>query len=264
MMEPKIEIPKELIEQMEKERPSTEPKFWAKRGCTSCHGEGKLGKIKTVLPGGGNNVIEQNESICICALRRSRKWEDEWLTAHRPAPVRPANGGTSKPTPPVTRTLERLDRIDDMLAEMKGEAHQLASFIADLPQRAQMEQVEQNFQKLEEDCKAAEDQSKSMDERAASLREQAALLTKQATELERGALRLRDKVVPEFNKQIGTLGVDHDRLRKEYHAQAHTWGRKYRILEAKIMKLERRRARVAQEGGIPLAVPETQEVSLDQ
>jgi len=265
-MEPKIEIPKELLEQMDKEQPSTDPKYWAKSSCKMCQGLGKLGKIRTVLPGGGNNIIEQEESACYCARERHKKWQNKWLAAHRPAPVKPTNGnGSRKPTPPVTRTLERLDRLDDMLAEMKGEAHQLAVYIDSLPQKVQLEQMAQGLKEHQEDRKAAEDQSKSMDERATELREQAALLTKQATELERGAAHLRNKVVPDFNKELGVMQINHDRVRKEYHTQAHSWGRKYRILAAKIEKLERRRARVAQEGGIPLEEPVVApEVPLDQ
>jgi hypothetical protein len=267
MTEPKIEIPKELLEQMDKEQPSTEPSYWAKPNCTTCLGRGKLGKIKTVLPGGGNNVIEQDESTCYCALRRFKKWQDEWLAAHRPVPVKPANGnGTSKPAPPVTRTLERLDRIDDMLAEMKGEAHQLATFIDSLPQKTRLEDIDREIGGHQEGRASTEDQSRTMDERAKGLREQAALLVKQATELEHGAAYLRDKVVPEFNKNLGTLTAEQERVRREYHAQAHKWGRKYRILEDKITKLERRRSRVAQDGGISLDVPPPpqQEAALDQ
>jgi len=245
----KIEIPKELLEQMEKDKPSSDPSYWAKSSCTTCQGRGKLGKIKVVLP--GNNVIEQEESLCHCARKHYQKWQEEWMTTHRPAPEKkPSNGNGHKPVP-VARVMERLDRLDDQLSEMKTEAHQLALFLDALPHKEKLSQIETSIQQQEETRVAVQDQIQKMEAEAVELRQRAALLVKQATELENGAANLSNRIIPEINKELGVLHAEQDKVKREHHTHAHKWSRQYRILEDRIDKLSKRRERVARDGGIP-------------
>lgn len=250
----KIEIPKELAEQMEKDKPSSDPAHWAKSSCTTCHGRGKLGKIKMVLP--GNNVIEQEETLCHCARKNYQKWQEEWLAAHRPAPEKKSNGNGHK-TVPVAHVMGRLDRLDDQLSEMKTEAHQLVMFLDALPHKEQLVKIEAGIKQQEETRASVLEQVQRMEAEAVELRQRAALLSKQAAELENGAANLTHKVVPEINKDLGTLQVEQEKVRREYHAHAHKWSRQYRILEDKIGKLSKRRERVARDGGISQQTQET-------
>lgn len=62
---------KEQLEAAEKLKPSSDPSFWAKKGCKECCGRGIVGKMTTVFK--GNNRM-QSDLVCSCTRARYRAW----------------------------------------------------------------------------------------------------------------------------------------------------------------------------------------------
>ena len=65
------EYPKHLLEAAEKLKPSSDPSYWAKKGCKECYGRGVVGNVTMVLK--GNNRI-QTQMVCSCTKKRYRTW----------------------------------------------------------------------------------------------------------------------------------------------------------------------------------------------
>lgn len=62
----------------EKNRPSTDPAWWAKRGCNKCHGTGICGVVTQKV---GTNTVK-NGQICQCAQKRFVKWRNDYVAAY--------------------------------------------------------------------------------------------------------------------------------------------------------------------------------------
>lgn len=82
----RAKTPTELaIEEAEKVKPSSDPKYWAKPSCNNCYGRGLVGKVTIKVE---TNIITQH-ALCTCARKRFLKWRDPWvaeyLKTHAPA-----------------------------------------------------------------------------------------------------------------------------------------------------------------------------------
>lgn len=62
----------------EKNKPSSDPAWWAKRGCNRCLGRGVIGMVSHKV---GNNTIK-NGQICSCASRRFVKWRNDYVAKY--------------------------------------------------------------------------------------------------------------------------------------------------------------------------------------
>jgi hypothetical protein len=64
-----------VLEKMEKDKPSKDPSFWAKKGCKHCYGRGTTGCLVTKF-GEGNTI--RNEQLCSCVSKAFAKWQEKW------------------------------------------------------------------------------------------------------------------------------------------------------------------------------------------
>lgn len=62
----------------ERNKPSSEPKWWAKRSCTKCYGTGVFGTVTQKV---GTNTVK-NGQICVCASKRFVKWRNDYVAAY--------------------------------------------------------------------------------------------------------------------------------------------------------------------------------------
>lgn len=74
------ELPEHILIEMEKDKPSPEPSYWAKSSCKHCYGRGVIGTVTTRVK--GNNTICQHQ-LCSCALKKYEKWQEQWLVNRR-------------------------------------------------------------------------------------------------------------------------------------------------------------------------------------
>jgi hypothetical protein len=59
----------------EKNKPSSDPAWWAKRSCNKCLGRGVMGTVTTKM---GTNTMK-NGQICPCASKRFTKWRNDYV-----------------------------------------------------------------------------------------------------------------------------------------------------------------------------------------
>jgi hypothetical protein len=64
---------KEILDELERIKPSSEPSYWAKSSCKDCHGRGIVGTVTSVMK--GNNKVTQ-QLVCACTRKRFQKWRD--------------------------------------------------------------------------------------------------------------------------------------------------------------------------------------------
>lgn len=62
----------------ERNKPSSDPSFWAKRGCKRCHGTGICGIVTHKV---GSNTVK-NGQICDCASKRFVKWRNDYVATY--------------------------------------------------------------------------------------------------------------------------------------------------------------------------------------
>lgn len=76
-------LEEQAILEAEKAKPSTEPSYWAKRSCNTCHGRGIEGVVTVTLK---NNNKMVNSKMCACAQSRFARWRynfiADWLKAN--------------------------------------------------------------------------------------------------------------------------------------------------------------------------------------
>lgn len=65
------EYPKHLLDEADKLKPSSDPSYWAKKGCKDCCGRGIVGTTTQILK--GNNRV-QHQLVCHCTRKRYRTW----------------------------------------------------------------------------------------------------------------------------------------------------------------------------------------------
>jgi hypothetical protein len=73
-MKIQTDIPPHILKELEAEKPSIDPAYWAKSSCKECHGRGIVGNIKSSF--GKGNVVTQ-QLICSCAQKKYRKWLEQ-------------------------------------------------------------------------------------------------------------------------------------------------------------------------------------------
>jgi len=71
------ELPKHILEAMQKDSPSTSPEYWAKSSCKHCCGRVEIGE-HTLAPQKSGTMIT-HKLLCICARKNWKKWQDNWL-----------------------------------------------------------------------------------------------------------------------------------------------------------------------------------------
>lgn len=82
----------DFVQAVEDFVPSKEPKYWAKRSCSKCYGQGIIGKKHVFMPGQSaysalvdgekmySNSMVQQDVRCACSAKGYRAWLTEFRT----------------------------------------------------------------------------------------------------------------------------------------------------------------------------------------
>lgn len=63
------------LEESEKAKPSSEPRYWAKRSCNACYGRGIVGTTSQKVD--SNTLV--TALLCHCVKVRFGKWRASWI-----------------------------------------------------------------------------------------------------------------------------------------------------------------------------------------
>lgn len=246
-------IPKHLMEEMQKDKPSAESSYWAKPSCKFCHGRGVIGSVTTVE--GDNNLIKQGQ-LCVCAQRNWKKWQVGWLEARKP---KPSNGKKEKETTEEERfelVRPRLEKIDDRVLALQSEIAALNVRIEEMPQHdvisGFLEQLHEEQLKLEEIEDEMEKHSIDRDRAG----KEADRLSREAKEQRRHATHSQQKYEEEkavWNGQrakISALDAEKKLVEKDLSRASHGAKKKYYEAVRKRDRLEERKTRILRENKV--------------
>lgn len=246
-------IPKHLMEEMQKDKPSSDAKFWAKPGCKHCQGSGMVGTI--TRPAGENRIT--SPMLCNCASRRWQKWQEEWMDARKPAPK---GNGKTKPEPTEKERLEavmpRLERIDDKMHSLLSEVLGLSDRINSMPQHEVISDLEgqltgeyNSVDQIHETLHTILDEQQACEKEADQLAKKAKELRRQATQWQQKYAEER-AVLAGQRKKIDSLEQEKREVERDLHRASHTMKRKRREAEQKLEKMRGRRERILRENNL--------------
>ena len=258
-----VKYPQHILEAMEKDKPSKEPSYWARKGCHDCFGKGILGNITRDV-GGGNKIV--NEQLCSCVRKAFVVWQEKWMIEHEVEQKLPGISVSALSNSlGKTPMEERIERIDELCAGIKEEIRKLNDRKEAFPQ-------EVGLPALEEGVTAARESIEQAHEDIANVLHEADILDSRANELYAEVKTLRHgaevlRSVDRNNKQLAL-----DRCTSELHQrelsfekakgrqaqEQHKILKKIRELEHKLDKLEDRRYKVLKEHGLdPVTIQES-------
>jgi chromosome segregation ATPase len=265
-------------EEVEAAKPSDKPEFWAKQDCKHCYGKGVVGKTTTTVAG-GNKIV--NNQICQCATKAWQDWQARFIEQLKKAKQKAIDsrissdqesGGQRKFTSVKRQvssveqsradskaklTLERLQRIDDLLKPLQRKAEELEQRKVDLPHREAVRQAESAFLARGQEQAELQHLAIMKEKQAVQLEEEAEHYRTMAKDAVRQAANLRQQVnsevKPEISKAAGQVeearqGIDH--AKRELARMEHQLSKKIRETQTKIDKLAERRSRVVSETGL--------------
>lgn len=254
----RVDMDKALEEEMEKEKPSSDPAYWAKKSCKHCCGRGVIGTQTSKIE--GNNTIVQN-LLCVCARKNFRKWKEEWLAARKRKQQEEkgeaASNGNGKSKELGAVAAERLERLGDQIAILNAEIIRCDTQLDELPHRSQIAGFEETIQMLQHSITVAEEAfSSTMREagerrtRAQELLEESRRLEKEASVQELEARSQRDRELPEIQSKIQEMTQAKGMVEKNLSRAEHQIRRRKRIIQDKLDRLEDRKYRVLKENRI--------------
>ena len=74
------DIAPHILAELEADKPSDDPAYWAKSSCKNCFGRGIIGTIKTTFA--QDNTLQQ-KLLCDCARKKYRKWLEKKFEERR-------------------------------------------------------------------------------------------------------------------------------------------------------------------------------------
>ncbi len=251
----RVDLDKALEEEMEKEKPSSDPAYWAKKSCKHCCGRGVIGTQTSKIE--GNNTIVQN-LLCVCARKNFRKWKEEWLAARKKKQQgeakEPASNGNGKSKDLSGVVTERLERIGDHIAILNAEVIQCDTQIEELPHRSQIAAFDETIQMLQQSIVTAEDvftgamgEAGKRRARAQELLEESKRLVKEADRIELDSKSQRDTELPEIHSKIREMQQAKEAVEKNLSRAEHQIRRRKRIIQDKLDRMEERKYRLLKE-----------------
>jgi hypothetical protein len=250
-------VPKHLLEEMEKDKPSAEPEYWAKSGCRYCYGTGTIGvRVQTV--GKGNTI--RNEELCICASKKWQQWQEAWFEARKAAKRKEAGGGngtTAKPKKPNERALAQVRNLDERRHLLWSKVHGLQRSIDELPHHETIKGLEQrlagkqaDFEAMFELVREKEQDADAFDLAITDLqaalsekRRQVAALRQEIEEGKRGPLE-------EAQAEIDALTAEKAQTERNLGRSSHQARKKIRETKEQLRKVESRRQRIFDESDL--------------
>lgn len=248
-------IPRHLMEELQKDKPSDRPEYWAKSGCKHCMGRGVVGNVTREV-GDGNRIT--NSMICVCVSRRWGKWQEEWMDN------RGANNRDDSSSEKDQRSEEerfesvrpRLEKIDEAVHALKSEILGYEDRINSLTYHGELCKLDKLIVKEQETLdwmdKDIEDQLFEIDR----IGQRAEGLARESKRLRRCVAQLGQRVEEDRavqNEQavkIKNLIGQKERVEQDLSRASHTMRKKCREAQRKLEKLERRRVRILHEIGL--------------
>lgn len=256
----RVDLDRALEAEMEKEKPSSDPAYWAKKSCKHCCGRGVIGTQTSKIE--GNNTIVQN-LLCVCARKNFRKWKEEWLAARKKKQQEEKKGGSSngngKSKDLSEVVAERLERIGDQVAIMRAEIIRYDTQMEELPHRSQIAAFDETIQMLQHSITVAEENFSAMmgqvqatRSRAQELLEESRRLVKEADRIELDSKSQKDRELPEIQGKILGMQQAKEAAEKNLSQAEHQIRRRKRIVQDKLDRLEDRKCRVLKENQVEL------------
>lgn len=257
------DLPPEVLEKMEADKPSKESSYWAKSGCKHCYGRGEVG-VQNVVDGKGNSY--RNTLLCICARKSWDKWREEWVENYKKAKreesqpdikIEDRSKGNGHNVAKAERAFQRIDRLESQLVALQSVVNSYDDRLSALPQHDQLsgltrreEILASDFDRtrvsIESDLATSEDMLK----RAEQLREEAARCAKSAMEIEKAAKNKQGTILAAQWKDIEKVRAETKVVEKDLGRDSKTIRKRKRETQKKIDRLLSRRGRIVTEAGI--------------
>jgi len=248
---------KSVLEAMEKDKPSKEPVWWAKKGCKDCFGRGVVGKT-TQIVGDGNKII--HEQLCSCVKKAFAVWQEKWVEDHKEKIVKPLSEVSVSALDANTQMSlveERIERIDALCVPLKNEIaklkNQRESIFSDfdLPElEGRIVQCRQSVQRAEDDVAAVLADADQHDEQAVTLHDEVRSLHQQATHLRTVVQRKKMLVLDENVAALRVTEQNYEQVKAKCDRELHKVQRKIREMEDKLDRLEERRHKILKNNGL--------------
>jgi hypothetical protein len=252
----------QTLEAMEKDKPSKEPSYWAKKSCKLCHGTGTTGKLTRII-GNNNKII--NEQICYCVKKAFSEWQETWLEEHSPSPKKnedpaPRDISVSALSPDTYQKSvyeERLDRIDRLCCPLREEIKTLKQRRDEIPKEHNLKELEEKVLSARGDVTLADVQLSTLQKEAENLEGQADELYTQVKLLRSQAERMRttdkatlQEALVRCEEELKTRESFMESVKNAISRETHKFQKKIRELEDKLDHLEDRRHKILKEHGL--------------
>jgi hypothetical protein len=266
-------IPKHIMDEVEKLRPSSDPAYWAKTGCKDCLGRGVVGK-QTLKTKGDNTII--NSLLCSCARKKYRAWvektADEMRSKSKVDLVKKEEGSNGNGKEEKEKGLRlRLSDLDDAISNIRIEIALSENEIDSYPHHQQLEEIEGRRKAAEVVMQAFVNDVENLDQKIISLTERSRRLTTAVKGLTRDIVLVqqeRDTLagtkVAQQRVMLQTVQAEFRGVEKDLNSQTHRAKRRRRIALDRLDKLLERRQKVIRESGFdPVSFVESTVLQLD-
>jgi|GEM_PF-6978113 len=275
-------------EEIEKAKPSSDPSYWAKRGCKKCNGTGVDGFVATKF-GTNNSNTMRHEQICACATKKWQEWQDAFVEKLRksrlakgeepeqlallPDEVEPTAETATQTDPKHARAMEQIERIAERVSQLREVVLGHEERLVNLPQKRALAKAEAALAT----CGSEEEELRQLgvmkERQAAQLEEEAKAYQAMAAEALRQAANLRQQkkseVLPEVDKTAQQKVVAQQNLSRaqsDLSRAEHQVQKKIREVKKHIDRYNKRIERIRAECGLndPVFIGESSESAADQ
>jgi predicted nucleic acid-binding Zn-ribbon protein len=248
------DIPKHLMEEMQKDKPSNESSFWAKDNCKHCHGRGVIGTTRS-KDKDGNVFVSDN--LCICAHRSYKKWQEKWLEDRKSKKVSASNGDKKRELSEEERYKQvqsKLSRLCEVKSALESEIFGLDSKYFSLPHHAELVSIAEKINSEQAKINVAKCELTTAVDSLDVLKLAVRQLEGQVKDKKREVARREREVLPRLNKRLGEIttkikSLDSDKVATEKALSRASHGIKKRKREAqkRLSRIQSRLFRVLKE-----------------
>lgn len=254
-----IRYPQHILEAMEKDKPSKDPVYWAKKGCRDCLGRGVVGKV-TQTVGNGNKIV--NEQLCSCAKKSFAAWQAKWVEEHNnkvevttlpEVSVSALNIDMLQQSP----VEERLARIDTLCQPLRVEIESLKSKRDAISAEFKFPLLNQQVLDAQKVVEQATDEitkilheTDLLDSKANDMYTEVKTLRRQAEELRTVVRNSKQSVLDQRVSELRACEQELVQAKDRCARETHKLQRKIRELEDKLDRLEERRHKILKVHGL--------------
>lgn len=256
------DVPKHIMIEVEKLKPSSDPAYWAKPGCKDCNGRGVIGMQKTVMK--GNNTIINN-LLCHCTRKRYSAWvtktaeevKAKMLSDGRMKKVEAPSNGNGKQKEEKEKALRiKLSDLEEAIHTLKIEIAREDNEINSYPQHETLAEINARKSRSEGALKDLMNRAEKFDQKVTDLGDRASRLRTAVKDLEKGISEttrekdqlMKTQVAPQV-VEYETIQAEYRTVEKDLNVQTHKAKRRRRIATDRLDKLMERRQRIIQEAG---------------